>query len=599
MEHPARVRFALSLLLSLALSACSGGGGGPSSVPTPVPTTPPRISPTTPPISPTTPPTGTVNEAAFTCPTSDTAAATAHGRGASAARKAPARRQRRTQAVAGLIAVTYSRQAISASHATLSAREESLGTRLLSEYDFKQVGVTTRILKVAASQVSTVEAALRAQVGVRSVNPVEQRFTSTVINPYYPNDPYVNGFTATQTGSASTATYHVPRFLENQTVPGQWGLHAVELENAFGYSVPGNAGTVAVNAGALGSSNVKIASIDTGQDTTHPELASKVAYQKCFITNNSQSTSNFTTDPNGHGTNVAGIAAAATNNNLGFTGAGGNSVIYGYRIFPTPDDNCISGSTSDPQCSASTVDIAAAISDAIANKVNVISLSLGGGSCTNGVDSDPTEGNAIAEALANNIIVVAAAGNSTGPPLDAPACDNGVIAVGATSLADGLPNGTGGSSGSPSSPTEYVASYSSYGSPGTAFRSPSAWGIVAPGGDPNGNTDQDPLHWLDDIWTSQPFDTNFAGYCGPDYGATSNLTADCRVEIAGTSMATPVVAGAAALILAVSSAYQSPTAMKALLCETADDLGPNANEGCGRLNVYRAMATALNDPNKP
>jgi len=67
-------------------------------------------------------------------------------------------------------------------------------------------------------------------------------------------------------------------------------------------------------------------------------------------------------------------------------------------------------------------------------------------------------------------------------------------------------------------------------------------------------------------------------------------------------MATPHVAGAAALILAVSgSTYANPTAMKALLCETADDLGPTAgaHEGCGRLNVYRAMAYALNDPVKP
>ena len=121
-------------------------------------------------------------------------------------------------------------------------------------------------------------------------------------------------------------------------------MHAVQLEHAFGYSVSGNAPVT--NANAVGSSSVKIALIDTGQDTTHPELGtSKVVYQKCFITNpnGSQSTSNFTTDPWGHGTDVAGIAAAATNNALGFTGAGGLApVIYGYRIFPTPDDNCAS-----------------------------------------------------------------------------------------------------------------------------------------------------------------------------------------------------------------------------------------------------------------
>jgi hypothetical protein len=97
--------------------------------------------------------------------------------------------------------------------------------------------VTTRTLSVAPSQVATVEAALRTQAGVRSVAPVERRHKTVVTSPYYPNDPYFNGFTATQTGSASTATYHVLPYVENQSVSGQWGLHAVELERAFGYDL--------------------------------------------------------------------------------------------------------------------------------------------------------------------------------------------------------------------------------------------------------------------------------------------------------------------------------------------------------------------------
>jgi hypothetical protein len=38
--------------------------------------------------------------------------------------------------------------------------------------------------------------------------------------------------------------------------------------------------------------------------------------------------------------------------------------------------------------------------------------------------------------------------------------------------------------------------------------------------------------------------------------------------------------------------------MKSLLCTTADDIG-DGKEGCGRINVYRAMATALADPVLP
>jgi subtilisin family serine protease len=384
-------------------------------------------------------------------------------------------------------------------------------------------------------------------------------------------------------------------------------MHAIKLEDAFAYAQTGN-GSGIVNAAALGSASVKIAIIDTGEDPNHPDLASKLAYQHCFVTNatgTAQSTSNFETDPQGHGTNVAGLAAAATNNAFGFTGTGGRVSIYAYRVFPTPDDNCTNDSSTDPQCGASTADIASAIEDAVAQHVNVISMSLGGGACTStGVDSDPTEGAAVAEAIAANIIVVAAAGNSGGSGVSSPACDAGVIAVGATSLDDGTANGSGSYGGTSAKPIEYVTQYTQYGSPASAYRSSSAWGIVAPGGDPSSDNDADDLHWIENIWTSTPYqssptDESFAGECTDDYPNSSRTTApvDCRTLIAGTSMATPHVAGAAALILSVNASYQSPAAMKALLCQTTDSVA--GNQGCGRLNVYRAMATALGDPSPP
>ena len=149
----------------------------------------------------------------------------------------------------------------------------------------------------------------------------------------------------------------------------------------------------------------------------HPDLSGKIAYQHCFITEPDrqhpapQSTGNFSTDEDGHGTDVSGIAAATTGNGLGFSGAGGKSVIYAYRVFPTPDDTCASETLSDDQCSAATADIASAINDAVAQGVNVISMSLGGGSCTNGVDSDPSRGPPSPTRSAHNVIVVAASGN--------------------------------------------------------------------------------------------------------------------------------------------------------------------------------------------
>lgn len=207
------------------------------------------------------------------------------------------------------------------------------------------------------------------------------------------------------------------------------------------------------------------------------------------------------------------------------------------------------------------------------------------------------EGPAVADAIAANIVVVAASGNSGGSTLEAPGCAPGVIAVGATALADGTPNGSSKAGGSPSAPFEYVPTYSQTGSPASAPGSATAWGIVAPGGDAASAGDTDNLHWIENIWTSTPFDTNFAGTCVGDYPSDAG-TVDCRSQLAGTSMATPHVAGAAALIISANPAYQSPSQMKQLLCTTADDIS-DPNEGCGRLDVYRAMATALADPVVP
>lgn len=605
LEKVKRVIQRLPLRLAAVIVAATlvdcGGGGGSSAVPaskgSPVPTS-----------TPTTQPSGApVNEAAFVCPSSDSSSAVSRASaGAQDALRRHVARAPRTSPSSNLIAVTYQRAVATRDTSAVETKEQSLGARLVRSYDFAQANVVTHILAVDPSRANTVMANLRSQLGVTQVALTGQRRHATSVSgPYFTNDPYFQGFTA-----AVPPTYHVGPYEETASVPGQWDMHAIKLDYAFAYSQPGN-GSGITQPLALGSSSVKIAIIDTGEDTTHPELHAKIAYQKCFISDpsNVQSTSNFTTDPLGHGTDVAGIAAADDNNGFGFTGTGGQVSIYGYRIFPTPDDNCTSDTTTDVQCNASTADIASAIEDAVAQHVNVISLSLGGDSCTNGQDSDPIEGNAIADAIAHNIIVVAAAGNDGSSPVEAPACDTGVIAVGASALGDGSPNGTN-SNGSPGTPVEYVASYSDWNSPGASVHSSSAWGIVAPGGDPAGacttasNCDPDDLHWIENIWTSQPYmaspsDTSFQGACTNDYPNSSLSTSpDCRTEIAGTSMATPHVAGVAALVLSVNSTYQSPAMMKQLLCSTADDIA-DPHEGCGRLNAYRALAVALHDPTPP
>ncbi len=600
----------------LVTAACSGGGSKKTPSPTVAPSpTATLASITSQPVpTSTTSGGGSFTASAFVCPTADSTASVGVGSGSQleAVRRMPASGARNvasleTSSITRL-AVSYALSAAPTTRAALATRMAGANVSATQTLRFTNTGVEMQIVAVPTSQAATIAASLRAQSGVTSVAVAGGRRMPLAVNgPYYPNDPYFQGFTTTvATSSGATpppSTYHAQPLVESADVPGQWEMHVIGIDRAFGYSQSGN-GSGIVSPAALGSSSVKIAVIDTGMDTAHPELAGKITRQRCFITNpsNVQSTSNFVTDPDGHGTNVTGIAAAAANDNLGFAGAGGNSQVLAYRIQPTPDDNCVAGSTAalnDPQCAANTVDLAAAINDAVSQGANVISLSLGGGTCTSGNDPDPTEGQAIANAIAANVVVVAASGNDGISPIGAPACDTGVIATGASALADGQPNGASNSSGSASAATEYVASYSDYGSPGSNVNSSSAWGIVAPGGDPSGGTDLDNLHWIENIWTSTPFDAKFSGTCVSDYpNSNASGTTDCRTLIAGTSMSTPIVAGIAALILAVNPAYQSSTKMKALLCSTATNIN-DSKQGCGRLNAYRAMAVALGDSNPP
>ncbi len=599
------LQLALVVGLALLLPACGGGG---SSHPNPSPS-----------------PTGVTSD--YTCPTSDGTSSVARvsgATGADATRHAIVRAPKQSIATIGRIAVEYDRNALARSTAAFTRTESSVGSSLTQTFDYPKLGKTIHVLSVAPSQALAAMTTLRAQAGVLSVTPTGQkryRLTSTqlmVTNNYFP------GFTAAQSGSVATNTAFP---YEAAAVPGQWDMHAIRMEYAFGYSQATNTTGVA-HPSALGTHSVKLAVIDTGQDTLHPDLAANIVYQKCFITNEagtSQSTSDFSTDPQGHGTDVTGIAAAVTTpsgsnpTDLGFASAGGNTGIMAYRVFPTPDDNCSNPNSTDPVCGADTTDIASAIDDAVTNGASVISISLGGNSCTTpGVDNDATEGAAVANAIANNVIVVAAAGNeststTSKQPVDAPGCDAGVIAVGATGLDDGTPNGSSASGGNASPagssavPQEYVAYYSNAGTTNT-LHSAASWGIVAPGGDPSNaevTGTADDLHWIENIWTSTPYmsnanDINFTGECTDDFPNSSGTTApvDCRTLIAGTSQATPHVAGVAALICGLNSADCNPTSMKNLLCTTADTIN-DVNQGCGRLDAYTAVATALSDPTPP
>jgi flagellar hook assembly protein FlgD len=118
----------------------------------------------------------------------------------------------------------------------------------------------------------------------------------------------------------------------------------------------------------------------------------------------------------GHGTFVAGVAAAATNNGVGVAGAGYNTSLLAIKA---ADDT-----------GAFTVDsVAAGIIWAADNGANVINISL------SGPTTSSIEQNAVAYAQSKGVLVVAAAGNDASTTPVYPAGDPGVIAVGATDAA--------------------------------------------------------------------------------------------------------------------------------------------------------------------
>jgi subtilisin family serine protease len=157
-----------------------------------------------------------------------------------------------------------------------------------------------------------------------------------------------------------------------------------------------------------GSASVIVAVLDTGVQSTHPDLSGKITTGASagynFVSNNTN-----TTDDHSHGTFVAGIIAANTNN-----GAGGAGVCWSCKIMPVKVlDNTGSGSSFN---------VAQGIDWAVSHGADVVNMSLGGGAAS-------ALQTAVNNAWTAGVVVVAATGNDHGPVLY-PAAYSNAIAVG-------------------------------------------------------------------------------------------------------------------------------------------------------------------------
>ena len=317
--------------------------------------------------------------------------------------------------------------------------------------------------------------------------------------------------------------------------PGQWDLSEGTTPTTYGIDLLG-AWDRTLGAGVV------VAVLDTGI-TTHPDLAGQTVAGYDFISdpqvaNDGNGRDADPSDPGDwcgsafsswHGTHVSGTIAASTNNTIGIAGIAPSARIQPVRVLG--------------KCGGYGSDIADAIVWASGGSVSgvpanptparVINMSLGGnGSCGSTYQS------AIDGALSRGTVVVVAAGNSNADASGfTPANCAGVITVAAT--------GRNGSR----------ASFSNYGS---------VVEIAAPGVS---------------LWSTLNDGATVPG--NPAYA-----------QYSGTSMATPHVAGVAALMLAANPAL-TPAQVVARMQLTAHQFASSGcPEGCGSGIVDAAMAVA-------
>jgi serine protease AprX len=358
--------------------------------------------------------------------------------------------------------------------------------------------------------------------------------------------------------------------------------------------IPAVEGDVARQQYGLDGSGVGVAIIDSGvfghDDLQKPSgLGSRIVYSESFIPGDPS-----TNDAYGHGTHVAGIVAG--------NGRDSGSGYPTQYIGVAPNANIINLRVLDANGSGTDSQVIAAIQRAIQLKsiynIRVINLSLGRG-IYESYTLDPVC-QAVEAAWKAGIVVVVAAGNDGRnndygtqgyATIQAPGNDPNVITVGATKT-----NGT------PQRLDDTVASYSSKGP--TLLDHVVKPDLVAPGNRvvslaAPGSTLVTSLLNLN----IRPITTCILGLLGNNCstGLSGKYT-----RLSGTSMATPVVAGAAALMFQ-KDPNLTPDTVKARMLKTAwkgypgnswasDSKGKNYFSqydvftiGAGYLDIYAAL----------
>lgn len=246
--------------------------------------------------------------------------------------------------------------------------------------------------------------------------------------------------------------------------------------------------------------NVGIAIVDTGIDATHPDLAHPGPCFTAFST---------CSDDNGHGTHVAGIAAAL-HNTIDVVGVAPDAVPYSVRVLDS------SGSGTD-ETIISGLEWVIANAASVSPPIRVVNMSLGRAGT---VSDNPVLHSTVQNLVASGVTIVVAAGNdqSTEIGQQVPAAYPEVLAIASTTAVAGKPPSRGACVGVTIGAD--TASYFTTDGSGVA--------VSAPGEDAE----------------------NVTNSCGiSTVGILSLAPGGGTARKSGTSMASPTVAGVAALLL--------------------------------------------------
>jgi len=272
-------------------------------------------------------------------------------------------------------------------------------------------------------------------------------------------------------------------------------------------------GIINVKAASVPDDNtdaIKICVADTGYDLDHPDLPKGDA-----VTGTTQQSTDWDTDPNSHGTHVAGTIAAIGGNGIGVKGviSNGNVKLHISKVL----NNRATGSTSE---------VIAGYEDCVANGAKVINMSLGGGGASSSFQ------NAITSAYNQGVVTVAAAGNNNSRRYFYPASYDHVVSVASVDSSN------------------VRSSFSNY----------------------NDKVD----------------------IAAPGSGVLSTVNGGGYASFSGTSMASPHVAGVAALVWSTNPSLSNQNIMD-ILENSATDLGESGYDnlyGHGLVNAEAAYNLA-------